>query len=72
MFKSGNTREGISDLSGNVWEWCTDWYDKHRSYRVLRGGSWSSHEQLCRSAYRRYYPPGYRGSFIGFRLVFVP
>ena len=72
IFESGNTPEGISDLSGNVWEWCMDWYDKNRSSRVLRGGSWTDYEQFCRSAYRFAYPPGYRNDFIGFRLVFVP
>ena len=72
IFKSGNTPEGISDLSGNVWEWCMDWYDKNRSYRVLRGGSWYDGEQNCRSAYRSCSRPDDRSNGIGFRLVFVP
>jgi formylglycine-generating enzyme required for sulfatase activity len=42
------------------------------SDRVLRGGSWPSFAQFCRSACRFYNIPGYRDSFIGFRLVFVP
>ena len=72
IFESGNTPEGISDLSGNVWEWCMNWYDKDRSYRVLRGGSWISYERNCRSAYRYYRSPGYRINNFGFRRVFVP
>jgi len=42
------------------------------SYRVLRGGSWINNAQLCRSANRYGYAPGYRITYIGFRLVFVP
>ncbi len=72
IFESGNTPEGISDLSGNVWEWCMDWHDKEGSNRVLRGGSWISIELNCRSAFRFSDMPGDRGNSIGFRLVFVP
>ncbi len=50
MFESGNTHDGISDLSGNVWEWCKELYSESSSSRVLRGGSWGYNGQGCRSA----------------------
>ena len=78
---------GLFDMSGNVWEWCSDWYDENYyknspiqnpkglstgSSRVLRGGSWFRSGQDCRSARRGGNAPTYRDDGIGFRLVFVP
>ena len=60
---------GIYDMSGNVWEWCQNWYDENKKYRVLRGGSWVNYPQFCRCSYRHCYRPEGRSNAIGFRLV---
>lgn len=75
---------GIKDMSGNVYEWCSDYYSSYSStkqydplcgsgkYAVLRGGGWNSSASNCRVSFRNYYTPSNRDDDYGFRVVCIP
>ena len=75
---------GMYDMSGNVSEWCNDWYGSYAagnatdpggpssdSLRVLRGGGWNN-ISLCRSSYRNIFNPANRSYGVGFRVARTP
>ena len=84
VYARGATPDGILDMAGNVWEWCSDWHDEdyyseaasdsHQGpstgeFRVVRGGCWDGGARYCRSAYRGGYAPEGRIFLVGFRVV---
>lgn len=73
---------GLYDMSGNLWEWCSDWFGDYQRglqrnpkgvadgfWRSVRGGSWIFEANGCRVASRRGYEPDERSDDTGFRLA---
>jgi formylglycine-generating enzyme required for sulfatase activity len=84
QFPSGASPFGILDLSGNVWEWVSDWYDPlyyqdspidnpqgppEGSDKVLRGGGFSNFVHYVRTTNRGFEPPGSSSTYRGFRCA---
>ena len=81
-FISGVSVYGCEEITGNVWEWCMDWFGAYQknveqnpkgpdkgSARVVRGGAWDGGAWDCRSAGRGWDGPAGRGSVLGLRLA---
>ena len=71
--QAGKNRWELYGLGGNAWEWCSNWYDASKRYKVRRGASWKfDQKDALRIDKRGLDRPSARYNNIGFRLVAAP
>ncbi len=81
-YPRGASPFGIEDMSGNIWEWCLDFYEAYKGKertnprsvattgrRIYRGGSWKSRATSLRASARNFNTPEYLANDVGFRIV---